>query len=141
MGAKKGDHVKVHYTGKLTDGTVFDSSREREPLAFELGAGQMIPGFEKAVMGMEVGQSTEAKLAPEDAYGDHNPEMLVELPLEQVPNDLNPQVGQQLQLQRRDGGVMNVVVHKLTEETIVLDANHPLAGKELTFEIEVMEIG
>jgi len=140
MGASKGDSVKVHYTGTLKDGSVFDSSREREPLGFTLGAGQMIPGFEKAVEGMEVGQTVKAELTPEEAYGPHSEEMLVEVPKEQVPADINPVQGQQLQLQRQDGGVMNVVVTEVNEANIVLDANHPLAGKDLIFEIEMMEI-
>ncbi|HAA15060.1 MAG TPA: peptidylprolyl isomerase [Cytophagales bacterium] len=140
MGASKGDNVKVHYTGTLKDGSVFDSSREREPLGFTLGAGQMIPGFEKAVEGMEVGETVTAELAPEDAYGPHSEEMLVDVPKDQVPADINPTVGQQLQLQRQDGGVMNVVVKEVNEGNIVLDANHPLAGKDLIFEIELMEI-
>lgn len=140
MGATKGDNVKVHYTGTLNDGSIFDSSREREPLAFELGAGMMIPGFEKAVEGMEVGETTKAVLPATEAYGEKRDDMLIELPIDQVPADINPVVGQQLQLQRQDGGVMQVVVTNLTETNITLDANHPLAGKELTFEIEVVEI-
>lgn len=140
MGATKGNKVKVHYTGTLTDGSIFDSSREREPLAFELGAGMMIPGFEKAVEGMEVGDTVKATLAPKDAYGEPQEELFLEFPKDQVPADIDPVKGQQLQLQRKDGGVMNVVVSDVSEETITLDANHPLAGKELTFEIEMVEI-
>lgn len=141
MPAKKGDQVKVHYTGKLKDGSVFDSSKDREPLAFELGAGQIIPGFEEAVMGMDQGDSTTVEIAPKDAYGDHNPEMLIEVDKAQVPEGMNPQVGQMLQVQRGDGGVSNVVVNEVKDASIVLDANHPLAGKDLIFEIELVEVG
>jgi len=141
MAVQNGDNVKVHYTGKLKDGSVFDSSRDREPLAFQLGSGQLIPGFEKAVIGMEVGDSTTVEIAPKDAYGDRNPEMLIEVSKQQVPADLNPQVGQTLQVQQGNGQVANVVVHELKPESIVLDANHPLAGKNLVFDIELVSVG
>lgn len=140
MSAKKGDKVKVHYTGKLRDGSVFDSSRERQPLEFELGAGQLIPGFESAVMGMNTGDSTTVEIAPKDAYGDRDPEMMIEVPQTQVPEGMNPQVGQTLQVQQGNGQVANVVVAELRDESIILDANHPLAGKELIFEIELVEL-
>jgi peptidylprolyl isomerase len=140
MAVKNGDNVKVHYTGKLKDGSVFDSSRDREPLAFQLGAGQLIPGFEKAVVGMEVGDSTSVEIPPKDAYGDRNPEMIIEVSKQQVPPDLNPQVGQTLQVQQGNGQVANVVVHEVKSESIVLDANHPLAGKDLVFDIELVSV-
>jgi peptidylprolyl isomerase len=141
MAVKNGDNVKVHYTGKLKDGSVFDSSRDREPLAFQLGSGQLIPGFEKAVVGMEVGDSTTVEIEPKDAYGDRNPDMLIEISKQQVPPDLDPQVGQALQVQQGNGQVANVVVHELKPESIVLDANHPLAGKDLVFDIELVSAG
>lgn len=141
MAVKEGDNVKVHYTGKFKDGSVFDSSRDREPLTFQLGSGQLIPGFEKAVVGMEVGDSTTVEIEPKDAYGDRNPEMLIEVSKQQVPPDLNPQVGQTLQVQQGNGQVANVVVHELKPESIVLDANHPLAGKDLVFDIELVSVG
>ena len=142
MGASKGDNVKVHYTGTLQDGSEFDSSRKRnEPLGFQVGAGMMIPGFDKAVEGMEVGDKKTVELPPAEAYGEKNDEMMVQVPKDQVPADISPEVGQQLQLQRQDGGMMNVVVAEVNDDHIVLDANHFLAGKTLTFEIEMVEIG
>lgn len=138
--AKKGDKVKVHYTGKLTDGTVFDSSREREPLEFEIGGGQMIAGFDKAVDGMEVGQSKTAKFASEDAYGEKNDEMIFTVPKDQLPPEIKPEEGQQLSMQHPSGQQIPVVVTKVEESEIKIDANHPLAGKELEFDIELMEI-
>lgn len=138
--AKKGDRVKVHYTGKLQDGTVFDSSIEREPLEFTLGDGNMIKGFDKAVEGMEKGQTVTANIPSAEAYGDKKDEMMVEVPLSEVPENINPTVGQQLSIQQANGQSLPVVVTNVTEEKIVLDANHPLAGKDLTFEIQLMEI-
>lgn len=140
MAVKNGDNVKVHYTGKFKDGSVFDSSRDREPLTFQLGAGQIIPGFEQAVVGMSVGDSTTIEIAPKDAYGDRNPEMMIEVSNEQVPPDLKPQIGQTLQVQQGNGQVANVVVAEIKPESIVLDANHPLAGKDLVFDIELVEV-
>ena len=138
--AKKGDKVKVHYTGKLTDGTVFDSSREREPLEFELGGGQMIAGFDKAVDGMEVGESKTAKFSSQDGYGEKNDEMVFTVPKDQLPPEIKPEEGQQLSMQHPSGQQIPVVVTKVEEEEIQIDANHPLAGKELEFDIELMEI-
>jgi len=138
--AKKGDKVKVHYTGKLTDGSVFDSSENREPLEFELGAGMMIAGFDKAVTGMKVGETKTANLSAEEAYGQKNDEMVVEVPKSQLPEDLKPEVGQQLGMQQPNGQNVPVVVTKVEAETIEIDANHPLAGKDLVFDIELVEI-
>lgn len=138
--AKKGDKVKVHYTGKLTDGSVFDTSQDREPLEFELGAGMMIAGFDKAVTGMKVGDKKTAELSAEEAYGQKNDEMVVEVPKAQLPEDLKPEVGQQLGMQQPNGQNIPVVVTKVEEETIEIDANHPLAGKDLVFDIELVEI-
>ena len=137
--ANDGDTVKVHYTGKLEDGTVFDSSLEREPLEFTMGGGMMIPGFEEAVRGMSVGQSKTVTLPPEEAYGPYRDEMVLVIEREQLPPELNPAVGQQLQMQQH-GRVVIVLVTDVSEATITVDANHPLAGKDLTFEIEVVEI-
>lgn len=138
--AKIGDKVKVHYTGKLDDGTVFDSSVDREPLEFKLGEGQMIAGFEKAVTGMETGDSVTANIPSNEAYGDRKKEMMVEVPRKDVPNNIDPQVGQQLAIQQADGNSLPVVVTAVEEDRIVLDANHPLAGKDLTFEIQLVEV-
>jgi len=138
--AKKGDKVKVHYTGKLTDGTVFDSSREREPLEFEVGGGQMIAGFDQAVNGMHVGESKTAKFSSKEGYGEKDDNMIFTVPKDQLPPELEPEEGQQLSMQHPSGQNIPVVVTKVEEKEIVIDANHPLAGKELEFEIELMEI-
>jgi len=139
--AKDGDRVKVHYTGKLEDGTVFDSSVDREPLEFTLGQGEVIPGFEEAVVGMEPEESRSATLPPDKAYGPHNPEMVVTVNKEQFPENLNPEVGQQLQMRQAEGRTIVVAVTDVSESSVTLDANHPLAGKELTFDIQLVEIG
>ncbi len=138
--AKNGDTVKVHYTGTLTDGTVFDSSREREPLSFTLGKGQLIPGFEDAVTGMKVGDTTIAKIPADQAYGPMREEMVARVEKGQFPEGLNPEVGQKLQVPQQDGHVLIVTVTEVDETHVTLDANHPLAGKDLVFEIELVEI-
>ena len=138
--AKSGDTVKVHYTGKLDDGSVFDSSEGRDPLQFTLGQGNIIPGFEKAVEGMEAGQSDTIKIEAKDAYGPYREEMLFQVKQSEVPEDLNPKVGEELQVKQADGSTVVVVVKEVSEQEITLDANHPLAGQALTFEIELVEI-
>jgi peptidylprolyl isomerase len=138
--ASAGDTVKVHYTGKLEDGTVFDSSREREPLEFTLEAGQIIPGFEEAVDGMEEGEETTVEIPPEKAYGMHQEDAVMEFPMDQFPDEMEPEVGMQLQLQGQDGQAFPARVVEIGDETVVLDANHPLAGETLTFEIELVEV-
>lgn len=138
--AKKGDTVKVHYTGKLNDGSVFDSSENREPLEFQLGSGQLIPGFEKAVNGMTVGDSTTVTIPANEAYGDVNEELILSVEKDRLPADIQPEVGMQLQVQQPDGQPVPVVISDVTDSVVKLDANHPLAGKDLTFFIEVVEI-
>ncbi|HLT94745.1 MAG TPA: peptidylprolyl isomerase [Membranihabitans sp.] len=138
--AKKGDKVKVHYTGKLADGTIFDSSRDREPLEFELGGGQMITGFDNAVNGMKVGESKVAKFSSEEGYGEKNQDMVFTVPKDQLPPELNPEEGQQLSMQHPSGQQIPVVVTRVTENEIEIDANHPLAGKDLEFDIELVSI-
>ncbi len=138
--AKQGDTVKVHYTGKLQDGNVFDSSANREPLQFTLGAGNMIPGFEQAVQGMNVGDKKTAEIPSEQAYGEKREDMIISVPRENVPGDIQPEVGQQLAIQQQGGQQVPVTVTEVNEEKVVLDANHPLAGKDLIFEIELVEI-
>ncbi|QIZ71154.1 FKBP-type peptidyl-prolyl cis-trans isomerase [Oxynema aestuarii] len=138
--AKTGDTVKVHYTGKLEDGTVFDSSVEREPLQFTLGEGQVIPGFEKAALGMNPGDSKTETIPPEEAYGEHREEMVVQVERQQIPDNF-AKVGQRLQIQQPTGQKIPVVVTEVADATVTLDANHPLAGKSLTFDIEMVEIG
>ena len=138
--AKNGDTVKVHYTGTLEDGTVFDSSMEGEPLEFTLGAGKMIPGFEDAITGMQVGQSKTLTIPAEEAYGPRRADRVFLVEREQLPEGLNPQVGQRLQMLQTEGPTITVIVTEVFETAIVVDANHPLAGKDLTFEIELLEI-
>ena len=138
--AKANDTVKVHYTGTLTNGEVFDSSLERDPLEFVVGGGQMIKGFDAAVTGMEVGETKTAEIAADQAYGNHNDEMVIEVPKTQLPEDLKPEVGQQLGMQQPNGQSVPVRVTKVMDESIEIDANHPLAGKDLVFELELVEI-
>jgi peptidylprolyl isomerase len=139
--AKQGDSVKVHYTGKLDDGIVFDSSVGREPLDFTVGAGQLIAGFDEAVVGMAVGEKKTVRIAPEQAYGPHNPEMTLQVPRSDLPVDIQPELGMQLEASQEGGHSMVVTVVEVTDESVTFDANHPLAGKALTFEIEVVELG
>ncbi|HBQ61662.1 MAG TPA: peptidylprolyl isomerase [Balneolaceae bacterium] len=137
---KSGDTVKVHYTGKLEDGSVFDSSADRDPLEVTLGEGKLIPGFENAVVGLEVGDKTTASIESADAYGDRRDDLEVTIEREQLPEDIEPQVGMQLQLNQPNGQPVPVQVTKVEDENIIIDANHPLAGKDLTFDIELIEI-
>ncbi len=138
--AKSGDQVRVHYTGKLKDGTVFDSSEGREPLEFTLGEGQVIPGFESAVEGMNTGETKTTQIPSEEAYGPHYQEMVLVVPRNQFPPDVDPKIGDQLQLRQPNGQSFVVNVTDVTPEAVTLDANHPLAGKDLTFDIELVEI-
>jgi peptidylprolyl isomerase len=136
----KGDKVKVHYTGSLEDGTIFDSSKDREPLEFEFGSGQLIPGFENAVSDLTPGDSTKVTIPHAEGYGDVREEMIIEIERDKVPTDISPEVGMQLQVQQPNGQPMPVVIRQVTESHITLDANHPLAGKALTFEIELISV-
>lgn len=138
--AKKGDTVKIHYTGKLNDGTVFDTSDGRDPLSFTIGGGQVIPGFEEAVLGMTKDEKKNVTIPPEKAYGKRNEEMVINVPRDQVPPDINPETGQRLQMQGPNEQMIIVEITEVTEESITLDANPPLAGKELIFDIELVEI-
>lgn len=138
--AKKGDTVRVHYTGRLINGEQFDSSAGREPLEFTVGAGQMIKGFDTGVEGMGLGEKKIINIAPEDGYGLRNEEAIIEFPLEQVPADMKLEPGMQLTLQNQEGQPVPVVVAEVREEVAILDANHFLAGKELVFDIELVEI-
>ncbi len=137
---KSGDTVAIHYTGTLQDGTTFDSSEGRDPLEFEVGSGQIIRGLDVALPGMEVGEKKVVKIASEDAYGPSNPEMRQSIPREGIPADIPLQVGVQLQMQTPDGQAMPVTVVDVDEATVTLDANHPLAGKDLQFDIELVKI-
>ena len=139
--AKSGDNVTIHYTGKLEDGTVFDSSEGREPLPFTIGDNQVIPGFEEAVMGMNPGDSKTVTIPSEKAYGPRNEEMVINVPIDQVPPDITPEIGMQLELMNESNQPMVVRIADITEEHVALDANPPLAGKDLTFDIELVTIG
>ncbi len=137
---KKGDTVKVHYHGKLTNGTTFDSSAGREPLQFTAGAGMVIKGFDDAVMGMVIGDKKTVQIPVEEAYGPKSEEMIMDFPRNQVPEDMKPEVGMTLHMTDAGGNVMPVVVVDVNEEFLKLDANHPLAGEALVFDIELVEI-
>ncbi|MEC4817576.1 MAG: peptidylprolyl isomerase [Scytonema sp. PMC 1069.18] len=138
--AKHGDTVMVHYEGKLSDGTVFDASAGGDPLEFTIGEGQIIAGFEQAVLGMNVGESKTATIPADQAYGPRQSELVVNVERNQLPPDLQLEVGQQLQIQQAPGQFIPVVVTDVSNEKVTLDANHPLAGKDLVFDIQLMEI-
>jgi peptidylprolyl isomerase len=138
--AKNGDIVEVHYTGTLENGSVFDTSMERDPLKFTLGQGQMIPGFEQAVLGMKVGETKTVTIPADEAYGPHSDDLVRVVNRENLPPDLDPYVGQQLQGYQPSGEIGVGTVTNVTDTTITVDFNHRLAGKDLTFEIELMSI-
>ncbi len=138
--AKKGDKVKVHYTGKLTSGDQFDSSAGRDPLEFTVGAGQMIQGFDAAIPGMNIGDKKTITISPEEAYGEKKEEAIIEFPKANIPADMKLEPGMKLQLRNEAGQPFPVVVADIKDEVVVLDANHELAGKELIFDIELVEI-
>jgi len=139
--AKTGDTVKVHYTGKLEDGSVFDTSVGSEPLEFTVGDGQIISGFEQAVIGMQAGESKTVTIPVDQAYGPRRDDMVLEVNRDELPEGLKPEIGMQLQMNQGDGSLLIVTVTEVSETTIKLDANHPLAGQALTFDIELVEIG
>lgn len=138
--AKTGDTVKIHYTGTLEDGTEFDSSAGRDPIEFQLGSGQVITGFDKAVEGMEVGEKKTVNIPPEDAYGEPNDEMVMDVPRSALPEDLEPKEGMGLQARQQDGQVVNFTITAVEDDKITVDGNHPLAGKPLSFDIELVSI-
>lgn len=139
--AQSGDTVTIHYTGTLEDGTTFDSSVGHDPLEFIIGSGQVIPGFEEAVMGMTCGEKKKVTIPVDKAYGKRNEEMVIQAPRNQVPPDIDPEVGQQLQMGGPNGETIIVRIIEVTDEHITLDANPPLAGKDLTFDLELVAIG
>ena len=138
--AKTNDTVKVHYTGRLIDGTVFDSSLEREPLEFTIGQKSVIPGFEEGIIGMATGDTKTVSIASQDAYGPYLEDLIGTIRRTQIPPDIELKVGTILQMQGPNGEVTLVMVKALNDESVTLDANHPLAGKDLTFEINLLEI-
>ncbi|MFC1671195.1 peptidylprolyl isomerase [Spirochaetota bacterium] len=138
--AENGKKVKVHYTGTLSDGTVFDSSVDSDPLEFTLGKGEVINGFEQGVLGMEINEKKTINISAQEAYGERNDTLIVNVPKNEVPDNITPEVGQQLVLQNEQGQKINVVITKVDEEGISIDANHPLAGMDLNFELELLEV-
>jgi len=138
--AKSGDTVRIHYTGTLQDGAVFDSSEGRDPLEFQLGSGQVIPGFDDGVTGMTVGEKKTIEIPSDQAYGAINPQAMQDVPRAEIPDHIPLDLGTQLQVQAGNGQTMMVTVANVTEDTVTLDANHPLAGKDLTFALELVEI-
>lgn len=137
---KKGDTIKIHYHGTLNDGSIFDSSKQREPLEFEVGSGMVIPGFDDGVMNMKVGDVKTINIPFAEAYGPVQEEMIIDFPRNQFPEDMQPEAGMQLQMSDKSGQNFPVVVVSANDEIVKLDANHPLAGKDLTFELELMDI-
>lgn len=137
---KNGDTVKVHYTGKLEDGRVFDTSEGREPLQFKTGSGQIISGFENGILGMEEGETRELEIAPDEAYGHRREEMVLEVPVAQFPGHIEPKVGMPLKIKQQEGKTLEVVITDITDKAVTLDGNHPLAGQTLYFQVELLEI-
>ncbi len=137
---KNGDKIKVHYHGKLTSGETFDKSEGREPLAFEVGSGMVIRDFDDGVIGMAVGEKKTIQIPVDEAYGPKNPEMIVNMPKDRFPADLQIEVGMPLLMSDQNGQQFQVVVSEILEDSITLDANHPLAGQELVFDLELVEI-
>ncbi len=139
--AKAGDTVRVHYEGQLSDGTIFDSSLEREPIEFILGQDTVIPGFEQAVIGMEVGESKDISIPPEEGFGDYSEDLVVNIEKTILPPDINPELGMQLEVSSEEEETLRVfTIADIAEDSITLDGNHPLAGAEIAFKIELLEI-
>jgi len=137
---KNGDTVKVHYTGKLENGKVFDTSEDRQPREFTLGSGKIVPGFEKGIIGMEVGEAKTITVPPEEAYGPRRNELIVDVEKTDLPENITPAIGKQLQIRQKDGNPIKVTITDMNEDTVTLDANHPLAGNTLFFDVELVEI-
>jgi FKBP-type peptidyl-prolyl cis-trans isomerase 2 len=137
---KNGDTVKVHYHGKLNDGTTFDSSDGRDPLEFEVGSGMVIPGFDEGVIGMSVGEKRTINIPAEEAYGEMEEERIFEFPIDRFPPDMKPEEGMALNMSNGQGEYIPVVISEVRDDVVVLNANHPLAGKDLVFDVEVMDI-
>lgn len=138
--AQAGDTVKVHYTGTLADGTQFDSSAGKEPLEFTLGSGRVIAGFDEGVTGMKVGEKKTITIPADEAYGQYREDLTLKIGRSELPSDIEPAAGMQLQMTQANGAVITVKITEVTADTVTLDANHELAGKDLTFELELVEI-
>ena len=138
--AKAGDKVRVHYEGQLSDGTIFDSSLEREPIEFILGQDTVIPGFEQAVIGMEVGESKDVSIPPEEGFGEYSEDLVVNIEKTILPPDINPELGMQLEVSSEEETPRVFTIADIAEDSITLDGNHPLAGAEIAFKIELLEI-
>jgi peptidylprolyl isomerase len=138
---QSGDTVKIHYTGRLEDGRVFDSSKERNPVELKMGEGQLLPGFEEALTQMEPGDERTITIPAERAYGPHRPELMLSVDRSELPDHITPEVGQHLQIPQDDGRVAVVRITQVSDELVTLDVNHPLAGQNLTFELELVEVG
>jgi peptidylprolyl isomerase len=138
--AKHGDTVRVHYRGKLRDGSVFDASFDREPLQFTIGEGELLPGFEEAVVGMNPGELKTTELPAETAFGPYREDMLLVIDKSQLPEDVEPKVGESVPIPRPDGPPIDITVADVTESEVTVDANHPLAGEDLTFDIQLIDI-
>ena len=138
--AKNGDTVKIHYTGKLEDGTVFDSSVGHDPLEFKIGQNQIFPKLEEAIIGMEPNETKTVLVSSVDAYGPYREEMVVDVPKNSFPADITPEVGLELELVQSNNQPIIVTILKVTDDSVTLDANHPLAGKDLTFDVKLLEI-
>lgn len=134
----QGSTVEVHYTGRFIDGEVFDSSEGKDPLQFQIGSGQIIPGFETAIIGKNIGEKVSVTITPDQAYGQLREDLIVEVPVDKMPGEVH--IGQLLQADGGDGQVVQVIVKEIKEEVVVIDGNHPLAGQELQFDIEVVSI-
>jgi FKBP-type peptidyl-prolyl cis-trans isomerase 2 len=140
MSIKKGDKVKVDYTGTLEDGTVFDTSEGKQPLEFEAGSGQLIKGFDQAVIGMKKGEEKEITVKPSEAYGDVNPDMLKKVPRDQLPKEQEPKPGMMLALKTPDGKQFPAKITEVTDKEVTIDLNHPLAGKTLNFKVKIVDV-
>ena len=138
--AKQGDTVKVHYKGKFDDGKVFYDSGDGDPLEFTIGEGQSIPGFEQAVVGMNPGEAKTFRIGPKEAYGPHHDKLVMKIDRQTLPPEIKPKVGERLQLHREDGHAVAVTVTDMSESSVTIDANHPLAGEDLTFDLQLIEI-
>ena len=138
--AKNGDTVKVHYMGRLEDGRVFETTKNHQPLEFVMGSGKIIPGFEKSVLGMEVGDTKTIRIPPDEAYGPRRQDLIVDIKKSDFPDNIRPAIGQRLQIRQPNGHFIDVIIMDMNEDLVTLDANHPLAGNSLIFDVELVEI-